>query len=101
MAEASECVKVAVRCRPMNRKELDKGSTCVVECNEQNKTVTLKQAGDDMGRKFTYDYVYGTQSTQRQVYDEAAFSLIESVVEGYNGKYISEALTCLWADMVV
>lgn len=63
-ASASECVKVAVRCRPMNRKELERGSTCVVECNEQNKTVTLKAANED-GRKFTYDYVYGVQSTQR------------------------------------
>lgn len=40
-----------------------------------------------MGRKFTYDYVYSMQSTQRQVYDEAAFGLVESVLEGYNGKY--------------
>ena len=46
----------------------------------------LTNSGDAEGRKFTYDYVYGMSSTQRQVYDEAAFGLVESVLEGYNGK---------------
>ena len=49
--------------------------------------MTLKQVNDEMGRKFTYDYVYGVESTQKQVYDEAAYGLVESVLEGYNGKY--------------
>ena len=42
------------------------GSQCVVEINERTKEVVLKQPGDAAdGRKFTYDYVYGVQSTQR------------------------------------
>ena len=63
------------------------GSQCVVDINERTKEVVLKQPGENAdGRKFTYDYVYGVQSTQQQVYDEAAFGLVESVLEGYNGK---------------
>lgn len=81
----SECVKVAVRTRPMNSKEIERGSKSVVEINESDRTVNLKAETDEMGRKFTYDYVYGTNSTQQQVYDEAAFGLVESVLEGYNG----------------
>jgi len=34
---------------------------------------------------FTYDAVYDTDSTQQVVYNESAFSLVESVLEGYNG----------------
>lgn len=34
---------------------------------------------------FTFDSVYGDNSNQREVYDETAFPLIESVIEGYNG----------------
>ena len=63
------------------------GSKSVVEINESDRTVNLKAETDEMGRKFTYDYVYGTNSTQQQVYDEAAFGLVESVLEGYNGKH--------------
>ena len=29
--------------------------------------------------------MYGVDSTQRAVYDESAFPLVESVIEGYNG----------------
>eukprot|EP00353_Schmidingerella_taraikaensis_P015289 CAMPEP_0185618348 /NCGR_PEP_ID=MMETSP0436-20130131/46696_1 /TAXON_ID=626734 ORGANISM="Favella taraikaensis, Strain Fe Narragansett Bay" /NCGR_SAMPLE_ID=MMETSP0436 /ASSEMBLY_ACC=CAM_ASM_000390 /LENGTH=45 /DNA_ID= /DNA_START= /DNA_END= /DNA_ORIENTATION= len=44
----------------MNSKETERGSQCVVEINEHDKTVVLKQPGDAAdGRKFTYDYVYG------------------------------------------
>ena len=66
-----ECVKVMVRCRPFNSKEKGNGSkNCVVV---------------DNGRGFTYDAVYGENSTQREVYDEGAFHLVESVMQGYNG----------------
>lgn len=34
---------------------------------------------------FTFDSVYGPESQQRQVYDEAAFPLVEAVIKGYNG----------------
>jgi hypothetical protein len=36
-------------------------------------------------RSFTFDVTYGEDSNQQQVYDECAFSLVESVLEGYNG----------------
>ena len=44
MAE-SECVKVAVRCRPLNSKEIGLGSPKIVMINEKNKTVELKKPG--------------------------------------------------------
>lgn len=39
----------------------------------------------DVDKNFSYDAVYGADSTQRQVYDETAFPLVESVIQGYNG----------------
>lgn len=50
--------------------------------------VIIKHASDDSGdpgRAFTYDSVYGEDSTQRGVYDESAFPLVESVMQGFNG----------------
>ena len=88
------------------------GCKNVVAINDKDKTVTVKQAEDDIGRSFTYDFVYDWNSTQRQVYDQSAFGLVESVLEGYNGKiFISFARVdevsfvvlcrydfCLWID---
>jgi kinesin family protein 3/17 len=64
MAE-SECVKVAVRCRPLNSKEIGLGSPKIVMINEKNKTVELKKPGtaQEDNRAFTYDFCYGTEST--------------------------------------
>lgn len=36
-------------------------------------------------KSFAYDSVYDTDSLQQVVYDESAFPLVESVIEGYNG----------------
>lgn len=44
---------------------------------------------DNTQKEFSYDGVFGEDSTQQQVYDDAAFSLIESVLEGYNGRLIN------------
>lgn len=58
--EKNECVKVMVRCRPMNRKELDNGSKTCVEIDGSVNQVIIKSDRDDgdAGRAFTYDAVY-------------------------------------------
>ena len=79
-----ECVQVMVRCRPMNSREQNNGS---VNCIEVDKTVNqvIIVDKDKENRAFTYDAVYGIDSNQREVYDEGAFPLVESVMNGYNG----------------
>lgn len=37
-------------------------------------------------KTFTFDSVFGTNTTQRSIYEDSAFPLVESVIEGYNGK---------------
>jgi kinesin family protein 3/17 len=70
----------------MNSKETDRGSQNIVDIVEKEKSVAIRKEGDeDQGRNFTFDYVYGIESTQKQVYDESAYGLVESVLEGYNG----------------
>lgn len=45
----------------------------------------LAPINNETEKNFTFDAVYGGESTQRQVYDETAFPLVESVIQGYNG----------------
>ena len=49
--------------------------------------MALKKPGSSSAddRSFTYDFCYGIESTQQQVYDDCSFGLVESVLEGYNG----------------
>ena len=41
------------------------GSECIVEVSPKDRTVILKKNDDETGRQFTYDYVYGVESTQQ------------------------------------
>lgn len=36
-------------------------------------------------KDFAYDSVYDEDAEQQAVYDESAFPLVESVIQGYNG----------------
>lgn len=39
----SETVKVMVRCRPMNKKEMDRGCVNVVDVDSKNNQISLKK----------------------------------------------------------
>ena len=82
----AECVKVMVRVRPMNSKEKENSCNSCVEIDESAHQITLNKPNDSEGQKiFSYDNVFAPQCAQQKIYEESAFSLVESVVEGYNG----------------
>ena len=81
----NECVRVVVRARPFSKKEVADERKCVVGC-EGGLSITLTNPSSDNDKKgFTFDAVYDENSTQRAVYDETAYPLVESVLKGYNG----------------
>ena len=82
----TETVKVMVRVRPMNKREIDKGSYSVTKIDTKGNCVELKSPDANVPLKnFAYDAVYDCDSLQSDVYNECAFPLVESVIEGYNG----------------
>ena len=89
-----ETVKVVVRARPMNSQEVKDNRKKDIEVNSALGTITITNPApqDAMGaepKTFSFDSVYDDDSTQRAVYDETAFPLVESVLAGYNGAYRS------------
>lgn len=82
----SETVKVMVRVRPFNEREKGKGAKNCVEVDAQNCQITLQNLADpDLQKVFSYDAVFPPNISQQAVYEEAAFKLVESVLDGYNG----------------
>ena len=81
-AGKSECVKVAIRVRPMNAHEKEQNSTLCVEVDTVNNTVSVTKTDT---KTFQFDYVYPMETTQRQIYDEVAFPIVDSIFQGYNG----------------
>lgn len=88
LPERSECVKVVVRCRPMDEKETAAGHTRSVEMNTKRGTVELrnpKGTAQDIKKNFTFDTVYDWNSKQTDLYEETFRDLVDNVLNGFNG----------------
>lgn len=80
----TETVKVAIRVRPMNSNEKKEGNKVCVEADKQENSVVVSKPDNNDNKCFNFDYVYPPGSQQRDIYDEVAFPLVESVFLGYN-----------------
>ena len=80
----SECVKVVIRVRPMNSHEIEQKSKICVEIDTVNNTVAVISDKNNV-KTFPFDYVYPMDTTQREIYDQVAFPIVDSIFQGYNG----------------
>ena len=81
-------VMVVCRVRPLNKKEIDKGSVCCLDFRPDKKGITINMTSDSTGygqNDFQFDHVFDMRSQQKEVYDFAARPIIDSVIEGFNG----------------
>ncbi|XP_062324638.1 kinesin-like protein KIF3B [Osmerus eperlanus] len=82
-----ESVRVVVRCRPFNRREI---TSCdnILEMNGRLGQITIrnpKAPPEDFMKTFTFDAVYDGDSKQSDIYDDTVRPLVESVLQGFNG----------------
>ncbi|KAL4224904.1 Kinesin-like protein kif17 [Mactra antiquata] len=87
MAAGGECVKVIVRCRPMNTREKDLNCECCLKMEGARAQCSIMNPGDKKAppKNFTFDGSYFVDSTTENIYNEIAYPLVEGVTEGYNG----------------
>lgn len=88
-------VQVAVRCRPLNAREINSGERSVLKCIEDAREVVCSGvsaaassksgAGHSAGKKtYTYDHVFGPDSSQKDLYDGVVEPIVDEVLQGYN-----------------
>jgi hypothetical protein len=83
-SSAAETVRVVVRCRPLNSKEKADGREQIVHMDSSMGSCVVAPSGAEP-KNFTFDAVYGTDSTQAVLYQQTASKIVDSVIEGYNG----------------
>jgi kinesin family protein 1 len=83
-------VKVAVRVRPFNKREISKGSNCVISMRGTTTTIRHPKRHSDT-KSFNYDYSYWSHdegddhyASQQKVYDDIGKEMLEHAFEGYN-----------------
>ena len=69
MSKNSEWVKVMVRVRPMNKSEISKNWKSIWDVDTNyNQILLSKPESSEISKTFSYDAVYGINSTQQLVY---------------------------------
>ena len=77
-------VKVAVRCRPLSSKEVNRGSQCIVTMTDTTVRVNSNNEKEE-AKDFTFDHCYFTDSKQEQVFEHLGQPLLTQAFEGFNG----------------
>ena len=79
-------VQVLLRCRPPNDKE--KGQSISVETLPyMRKELKIHQKlvhGKEITKTFTFDRVYGPQTTQKEFFEESIKSIVDEALDGFN-----------------
>eukprot|EP00965_Chrysotila_dentata_P105080 3471039-Pleurochrysis_carterae.AAC.2 len=86
-------VKVFVRPRPLDATLLkERGGKCVTFGGEEQDEITVT---DENGKEnhFSFDRVYGLESTNQQLFDDIGRPLVNSVMCGYNGTLMAYGQT--------
>ena len=62
------------------------GSKNVVAVDSKNHQINLmKTDSKEPPKSFSYDFVFAPDSLQSLIYEQSAFSLVDNVLDGYNG----------------
>ncbi|KAJ8772560.1 hypothetical protein K2173_027737 [Erythroxylum novogranatense] len=83
---SEEKIFVSVRLRPLSDREISRNDVSDWECINKN-TIVFKTSMPDRSlfpTAYTFDRVFGSECSTRQVYEEGAKELILSVVSGMN-----------------
>lgn len=87
----SDCVKVAIRCRPLSSKEVGNSESSIVEMQENSDAegaggiVINDPAGNEAPATFAFDIVFGIKTAQEVVFHTVGKPALESTLTGYNG----------------
>ena len=80
MVESKDNVKVAVRIRPLNDRELQESTKRCVSITEECRKITLADH-----KSFTYDYVADELTSQEKLFEMVGRPIAGSCMSGYNG----------------
>ena len=89
-----ETVKVLVRVRPPNAREIDSGYAKAVHAHGGSPdggattTLSIARPANASGKgslSFAYDHVCDETSTQREIFDLVGASVVDGVVDGFHG----------------
>ena len=80
----TETVRVVIRSRPLSESEISRGNFSILQFDKELHQIAIQEPKTGEFKTFAYDSVYDMDSCQQEVYDESAYPLVESAIQGYN-----------------
>ncbi|XP_043919081.1 kinesin-like protein KIF1B [Protopterus annectens] len=85
-------VKVAVRVRPFNSREISKESKCIIQMQGNSTTIVNPKNPKESPKSFSFDYSYWSHTSiedpcfasQNRVYNDIGKEMLQHAFEGYN-----------------
>ncbi|GMT33536.1 hypothetical protein PFISCL1PPCAC_24833, partial [Pristionchus fissidentatus] len=95
-----DCVKVAVRVRPFNRREIDLDGKCVVRMGPDQSTTLIHPTDDRSPKSFTFDHSFDSSdasssafASQEDVFSQVGSGVLENAFSGYNASIFAYGQT--------
>lgn len=73
-----DTIQVALRVRPLSGSELARGCQPCIDCIPNVPQVVVRNSE----KGFTYNYVFGPESSQANVYDASVKNLVQQLFKG-------------------
>jgi len=82
----NECITVVVRCRPLNKKEIEENRKSIIDVDIPGHQVSIRssEVANEPPKSFTFDATYDENTQQRVFYEESCFNIVDSTLEGFN-----------------
>ena len=94
-------VRVAVRVRPFNKREVDGGSKCCIRMDKDTHATFISNPEDGTEKQFTFDYSYNSfvgpdeaeYASQETVWKDIGQDILDASFSGYNSALIAYGQT--------
>lgn len=80
-------VKVGVRIRPLNEKEIQEDMPVSFSPDSNGEKVTGVREQDESGqvvKLWSYDHVFGPKCSNKLIFDTMGSNLVDAAIDGYN-----------------
>ena len=86
-------IHVFSRFRPLNRYELSRSKNISFSIDKATNQVLVSDAISETNQTFSFDRVFGPDTTQDDIYQATAHKIVNNVLNGYNGTIMAYGQT--------